>query len=94
MSSLENELDMLERHIDILKKIKENEPVGIIKLSEITKYPQHTVRYSMRLLSQDFLINPTQHGAITTDAINRKMEIIKLSLEDIHNRIARLIELI
>ena len=91
---LEKELDMLERHIEILKTIKENEPVGIINLSGITKHPQHTVRYSLRLLSQDYLINPSPKGAITTDTVTRGMEIIKINLKDINKRIERLIELI
>ena len=64
-SVIETELDILKRHIDVLKTLKENQPMGIIKLSELTKYPQHMVRYSLRILEQDGLIEPSPQGAIT-----------------------------
>ena len=48
-SVIETELDILKRHIHVLKTLKEKQPMGIIKLSELTKYPQHMVRYSLRI---------------------------------------------
>lgn len=80
---IENELDILSRHINILKKLKEKEPMGIIKLSELTGYPQHMVRYSLRILEKDGLIEPSPQGAVTTDNIEKTMERLKKSLEQI-----------
>ena len=40
-SVIETELDILKRHISVLKVLQENQPMGIIKISELTKYPQH-----------------------------------------------------
>ena len=52
-SVIETELDILKRHITVLKKLQSKQPMGIIKLAELTKYPQHMVRYSLRILEQD-----------------------------------------
>ncbi len=35
------EMDLLERHLVMLNVTKENQPVGIIRLSEILGMPKH-----------------------------------------------------
>ena len=63
---LEYELELINRHVDMLKIILNNEPIGIIKLSNLSNFPQHKVRYSLRILEQEGLIQPSPDGAITT----------------------------
>ena len=52
-SVIETELDILERHVNVLKTLQKNQPMGIIKLAELTDYPQHMVRYSLRMLEHE-----------------------------------------
>lgn len=66
---MELELELLQRHVEILKAVKDHEPIGIIRLSEITGHPQHKVRYSLRILEQEGLIEPSAQGAISTSRI-------------------------
>jgi predicted transcriptional regulator len=80
---IETELDILKRHIDILKTLQKNQPMGIIKLSEITSYPQHMVRYSLRILEQDGLIEPSPHGAVITDKLAGTISLLKKTLDKI-----------
>jgi len=89
---LEKEVDMLERHLQVLRMVIENEPIGIVKMSNETGYPHHKVRYSLRVLEEENLIEPSSQGAITTertqefvdeldgkvDEIVGKMEAIKI----------------
>ena len=77
------ELDILKRHINVLKTLEKYQPMGIIKLSELTGYPQHMVRYSLRILEQDGLIEPSPQGAITTQGVSKTMDLLKKTLEDI-----------
>ena len=63
---MSGELEMLERHLVILKQVVENEPIGILKLAEETKIPSHKVRYSLRVLEQEGLIEASAPGAVTT----------------------------
>ncbi|MFB6194209.1 MAG: hypothetical protein ABEI75_04015 [Halobaculum sp.] len=64
---LEKEVDMLERHLKVLRMVIENEPIGIVKMSDETGYPHHKVRYSLRVLEEESLIEPSSQGAITTE---------------------------
>ena len=82
-SVIETELDILKRHIHVLKTLRENQPMGIIKLSELTNYPQHMVRYSLRILEQDGLIEPSPQGAVTTDEVDKTMELLRKTLRNI-----------
>jgi predicted transcriptional regulator len=80
-SNIEFELELLQRHMTMLKAIIENEPVGIIRLSEMLNCPQHKVRYSMRILEQEGLIKPSLEGAITTDKINNFLNRLSKTLD-------------
>ena len=64
---------MLERHLQVLKMVIDNEPIGIVKMSNETGYPHHKVRYSLRVLEEEDLIEPSSQGARTTD---RTMEFV------------------
>ncbi len=77
------ELEMLQRHLVILKQVVENEPIGILKLAEETKIPSHKVRYSLRVLEQEGLIKASAPGAVTTDET-------KLFLKDLDGMIENL----
>ncbi len=90
---LEKEVDMLERHLQVLKMVIESEPIGIVKMSNETGYPHHKVRYSLCVLEEENLIEPSSQGAITTerteefvseldgkiDEISSKLEEMKIS---------------
>ena len=82
-SVIETELDILRRHVNVLKTLQKNQPMGIIKLSELTGYPQHMVRYSLRILEQDSLIEPSPQGAVTTADVDKTMVLLKKILENI-----------
>ncbi len=82
---LEKEVDMLERHLQVLKMVIGNEPIGIVKMSNETGYPHHKVRYSLRVLEEENLIEPSSQGAITTD---RTMEFV----DDLDGKVDEIIE--
>ena len=80
-SKIETEIDLLQRHVAMLKAIMDSEPIGIIRLSEMLKYPQHKVRYSLRILEQEGLIEPSPDGAMTTEKIQDFLDHLKDILE-------------
>ena len=80
------EMDLVERHILMLKATQENQPVGIIRLSEITGMPRHKVRYSLRLLERDGLILATQEGAVVTERYGDFMREVSDRLDSIQAR--------
>ncbi|WP_275740729.1 MULTISPECIES: hypothetical protein [unclassified Halorhabdus] len=82
---LEKEVDMLERHLQVLRMVIENEPIGIVKMSNETGYPHHKVRYSLRVLEEENLIEPSSQGAITTDHTHE-------FVDDLDNKVDQTIE--
>jgi len=89
---IETELDILRRHIQVLKVLKENEPAGIIKLSELTKHPQHMVRYSLRILEQEGLIEPSPQGAVTTENVAKTIPLLRTKLKEMNGTISEIIK--
>ena len=80
---VQHELELLKRHIIILKKVMESGPIGILKISEETNIPDHKVRYSLRVLEQKGLISPSTQGAVATKAAEEACAGFKAELEKI-----------
>ncbi|MFB6270706.1 MAG: hypothetical protein ABEH83_12220 [Halobacterium sp.] len=80
---LEKEVDMLERHLQVLRMVIENEPIGIVKMSNETGYPHHKVRYSLRVLEEENLIEPSSQGAITTERTSEFVDELDGKVDDL-----------
>lgn len=78
----EKELDLLIRHIDVMKTVRDHGPIGIIRLSQITGQPQHVIRYSLRTLEHDGIIKPSAQGAIITDKVHESLGTLESTLDD------------
>lgn len=64
---ISSELDLLSRNVEILERLGDKNPLGIIRLSEALRLPIHKVRYSLHLLEREGVIQPSAEGAILTD---------------------------
>ncbi|WP_135851139.1 hypothetical protein [Halorussus salinus] len=84
---LEKEVDMLERHLQVLKMVIESEPIGIVKMSNETGYPHHKVRYSLRVLEEENLIEPSSQGAITTERTEEFVAELDDKIDDIGSKL-------
>jgi len=84
---IEYELDLLQRHLFILKIIVNNEPIGIIRLSNLSHFPQHKVRYSLRILEQEGFIKPSADGAVTTKKFKEFIPTLNSTLTEIKKTI-------
>lgn len=84
------ELEMLGRHLIILKCVVENEPIGILKLAEETKIPSHKVRYSLRVLEHEGLIAASAPGAVTTQRTKPFLNELESMIEKLMDRVASL----
>src|SRR3972149_9470700 len=80
---VQHELELLNRHIIILKKVIDSGPIGIMKLSLETGIPDHLVRYSLRVLEQEGLIAPSTQGAVATKSAEEAYAGFKSELEKI-----------
>ena len=87
---LEKEVDMLERHLQVLRMVIENEPIGIVKMSNETGYPHHKVRYSLRVLEEENLIEPSSQGAIKTEDTLAFVEDLDGKLDEIIEKVEQM----
>lgn len=94
VGSLIEDVELLERHISILKTVKGNQPVGLIRLSEMTGIPKHRVRYSLKLLEQQGIIVATPEGATVSDRYDGFMNEISSYIDELATRIGELRELL
>jgi len=83
----EKELNLLTRHINVLNTVKDSGPIGIIRLSKMTGQPQHMVRYSLRTLEKDGLIEPSPSGAVVTDKVHETLGTLETTLDDFTKRV-------
>lgn len=66
LKRIEDEIELLRRHLDVIRTVIAYQPIGIMKLSEILEMPPHRIRYSLRVLEQDGYIEASSSGAIAT----------------------------
>lgn len=84
------EIELIGRHIEMLKVTKEMQPIGIIRLSEVLDIPKHKVRYSLRLLEKEGLIIATSEGAMVSDGYADFIESAYAQLENLVWRVNRI----
>ncbi len=92
LSNLKNEIDLIQRHVRILKLVVENQPIGIIKLSELCGMPQHKVRYSLRVLEHKGVIRPSSQGAVSTENAKEFMKQLPTELKFMSRQMKELAE--
>lgn len=86
----EKELDLLSRHLEVLKTVKDHGPIGIIRLSQMTGQPQHMIRYSLRTLEKDGIITPSPNGAVITEKIHETLGTLESTLNDLSTMVQNL----
>ncbi len=90
LDKLEQEIKRLARHTAILKFVIGHGPIGIIKLSELSGFLQHRVRYSLRVLEQHSLIRPSPQGAVATPKGKEFMKTLGEKVENLEKSLLQL----
>ena len=90
ISRLARQLGKEERDLRVLEAVIEHQPIGITRLARETGIDEHKARYSLRMLENDGLIEPTPDGAVTTADIAAQVERINASLDDLIERVEAL----
>ncbi|MFQ5815651.1 MAG: hypothetical protein ACE5G7_04045 [Candidatus Hydrothermarchaeaceae archaeon] len=85
-------MDLIQRHLNVLRLVMANEPIGIIKLSELSDMPQHKVRYSLRVLEHHRIIRPSPQGAVSTDKARDFLKSFPKELEALAKEMDQLAE--
>ncbi|MGC8514513.1 MAG: transcriptional regulator [Thermoplasmata archaeon] len=92
LGELVEDVDRLARHISIIEALRESQPAGIIKLSQITNLPEHKVRYSLRILEKNGVIKPSREGAVLTASFTRSHKQIAENVQKISKDISSVLK--
>lgn len=90
---LSNQVEKEQRDQRILRVVIAQGPIGISRLSEETDVPEHKVRYSLRMLENDGLVEPTPNGAVPADDIADRVAALNRGIDDIVERLEAIKEI-
>lgn len=94
LKKLNHESEIALRHLEVLKIVGEHQPIGIFKLAELMSLPRHKIRYSLRVLEQSGMIEPTQYGARLKEDHQKLFENMKKDVEEVAQRVEKMSQLI
>lgn len=90
LAKIEEDIKRLARHAIVLNFVIRHHSIGIIKLSGLSGFPQHQVRYSLRVLEHHNLLKPSPQGAVATargkkfiQNLDKKVEKLRKNLLDL-----------
>jgi predicted transcriptional regulator len=90
MERLANQVEKESRDLAILGAVIENGPIGIVRLAEESGIPEHKVRYSLRMLENDGLVEPTPQGAVPAEDIADRVADINGGIDGLIRRLEEL----
>ncbi len=83
LGRMQAEVELLARHIRVLRAVMDHQPIGIMKLSELLDEPFHRIRYSLRVLEQTGYIQASPAGAVATPLTGALFLTLDTDIEDI-----------
>ena len=91
LRKLKRELELVHRHVILLKLIKTKGPIGVRKASRALNLKPHEVRYSIKVLKTRNLIEQTTQGVklITDDLtdLHRDFDELKKLLKKLESEL-------
>ena len=83
LKKMKDEIELLSRHIEVAKAVADQEPIGIMKLSELLDLPSHRIRYSLHVLEQFGYIRASPEGAVATPRTGELFQHLNGDLDDL-----------
>jgi len=81
IEKVRSEIELMQRHIEVLRTVVAHQPIGIMKLSELLDQPFHRIRYSLRVLEQMGYIRASSSGALATGQAQELLANLNAELE-------------
>jgi predicted transcriptional regulator len=79
---VKTEIELMQRHAEVLRTVVGHQPIGIMKLSELLDLPFHRIRYSLRVLEQMGYIRASPAGAVATPEAEELLCHLNEEIED------------
>lgn len=79
---VKTEIELMQRHAEVLRTVVAHQPIGIMKLSELLDLPFHRIRYSLRVLEQMGYIRASPAGAVATAEAEELLRHLNEEIDD------------
>lgn len=79
---VKTEIELMQRHTEVLCTVVAHQPIGIMKLSELLDLPFHRIRYSLRVLEQMGYIRASPAGAVATSEAENLLRHLNEEIDD------------
>jgi predicted transcriptional regulator len=84
---LAGQLGKEERDLLVLETVLRHHPIGTERIAEVAEIDEHKTRYSLRMLEDDGLVEPTPEGAVPAADIASRIEDINGGLDGLIERV-------
>lgn len=84
---LARQLTKEERDLLVLETVLSHHPIDIPRIAEETGIDEHKTKYSLRMLEDDGLVDPTPDGAVPSDDIRTRIGEINAGLDGLAERL-------
>ncbi|MDD3622708.1 MAG: hypothetical protein PHQ81_09915 [Methanofollis sp.] len=82
LEKLKTEIELQARHLEVLRVVEANQPIGIMKLADILDLPYHRVRYSLRVLEGMGYIRASPSGAVATERALEYLDSLDSNIDE------------
>ncbi|HJJ47877.1 MAG TPA: hypothetical protein O0X39_02625 [Methanocorpusculum sp.] len=90
LEKISGEVDLLERHLAVMRVVAKQGPIGIMKLTEELHQSQHRIRYSLRILEEMQYLKATRAGAVATPRAFEMLEHFNTDLDVLIEKLSQL----
>ncbi len=87
LDRVRDEVALLDRHLEVLRTVMAQQPIGIMRLAELMDLPYHRIRYSLRVLEQMGYIRASPEGAMAMKKTERLLSTLDDQLKQITEQI-------
>jgi len=87
---LARQLGKEQRDLLVLEVVLSSHPIGSARIAEQAGIDEHKTKYSIRMLEDDGLVDPTPDGVVPADGVAGRVEEINAGLDQLSGRIKEL----
>lgn len=83
LKRVKDEVNLVNRHLEVLRLVMKHEPIGIVRLAEQMNLPYHRIRYSLHILEEMGYIRASPEGAIILNDARKLLIGLNQDLDEV-----------
>lgn len=87
ITQIEQKVANIGRHLRVLEQVIETQPITTVSLCKELDYRRREIRYSLRKLEDEALIENTSQGLVTTENVDEFLDDHVIQINSIIDRL-------